>query len=132
MNEKITAAVNSLIHPLLGFEKTQVEELSKGHAVLSIELTEGAHNALGNVHGGFLFTLCDTASGAVSASESRVSVTLDSNIHYLKGVKQGRLRIEARSIHCGRTTLVVETKITNEEGELIAAGTFTMYKIGDL
>ena len=75
MNEKITAAVNSLIHPLLGFEKTQVEELSKGHAVLSIELTEGAHNALGNVHGGFLFTLCDTASGAVSASESRAAST---------------------------------------------------------
>ena len=61
MNEKITAAVNSLIHPLLGFEKTQVEELSKGHAVLSIELTEGAHNALGNVHGGFLFPF--TAAG---------------------------------------------------------------------
>ncbi len=132
MNEKITAAVNSLIHPLLGFEKARVEELSKGHALLSIELTEGAHNALGNVHGGFLFTLCDTASGAVSASESRVSVTLNSSISYLKGVSRGTLYVDARSIHSGRTTLVVETKITNEEGELIAAGTFTMYKIGDL
>lgn len=132
MNDKITAAVHSLIHPLSGLEKAWVVELSKGHAVLAIDVTENSLNALGTVHGGFLFTLCDTASGAVSASEGWVSVTLGSSISFIKSVTQGTLYAEADSIHTGRTTMVVEAKIKGEKGELIASGTFTMYKIGEL
>ena len=60
------------------------------------------------------------------------SVTLNGSINYIKGISQGTLRIDARSIHTGRKTIVVETKVTNEENDLIASGTFTMYKVGDL
>lgn len=132
MDEKIMEAVRSLLHPLSGLEHARLEELSKGHAVIAIDIAETMKNALGNVHGGFLFTLCDTAAGAVSASESKVSVTLNSDIHFIKGVGSGILYTRADTIHCGRTTLVVDVKITNEEDALIASGTFTMYILRDL
>ena len=87
-----------------------------GGATVELDLTEELLNPLGLAHGGTIFTLCDIAAGSAAASHGLVAVTLDSNIHYVKGVKQGRLRIEARSIHCGRTTLVVETKIRMKRG----------------
>ncbi len=132
MDEKITKAAYSLLQPLSGLEHARLEEMSKGHAVIAIDIMETMHNALGNVHGGFLFTLCDTAAGVVSASESKVSVTLNGDIHFIKGVHSGTLYTRADPIHCGKTTLVVDVKIMNEDDALIASGTFTMYILREL
>ena len=132
MDEKIVQTAAGLLIPVSGYEKGRLAEISKGHAVVSIEITESSLNTAGHVHGGFLYTLCDMSSGMVSISEGRHSVTLNGSINYIKGISQGTLRIDAHSIHTGRKTIVVDTKVTNEENDLIASGTFTMYKVGDL
>lgn len=132
MNQIITDAINSLIRPLSGFEQAKVVEVSEGHSVVSIEISETMLNSLGNVHGGFLFTLCDISAGIISATHKKVSVTLNSNINYIKGLSDGTLFFEANTQHCGRTTLVVEVKVTNQAGQLVCTGTFTMYILKDL
>lgn len=124
-------AVNNLIRPLSGFEQAKVVEVSEGHSVISIEITETALNSLGNVHGGFLYTLCDISSGIISASHSLVSVTLNGSINYIKGLSSGTLYFEANTLHKGRTTIVVDVKVTDQNKTLVSTGTFTMYVLKD-
>lgn len=131
MDKKIMDAVNNLIRPLSGFEQAKVVEVSEGHSVISIEITETALNSLGNVHGGFLYTLCDISSGIISASHSLVSVTLNGSINYIKGLSSGTLYFEANTLHKGRTTIVVDVKVTDQNKTLVSTGTFTMYVLKD-
>lgn len=133
MSEKVEAAAERLRQPLYGFENMQIVELSRGRCVTEIDLSKTCcHNPLGNVHGGFLFTLCDTVAGMVSATLEKVSVTLNSNISYIKGAKDGTLRVEAAAVHCGRKTIVDEIKIWDEDGDLVTSGVFTMFVLGEL
>ncbi|MBT9779547.1 hotdog fold thioesterase [Clostridium sp. MCC353] len=131
MEKKIMDAVYNLIRPLSGFEQAEVVEVSEGHSVISIEIPETSLNSLGNVHGGFLFTLCDISAGIISASHSLVSVTLNGSINYIKGLSGGTLYFEANTLHKGRTTLVVDVKVTDRNKTLISTGTFTMYVLKD-
>ncbi|MBS6644271.1 MAG: PaaI family thioesterase [Clostridiaceae bacterium] len=131
MEKKIMDAVNNLIRPLSGFEQAKVVEVSEGHSVISIEITETALNSLGNVHGGFLYTLCDISAGIISASHSLVSVTLNGSINYIKGLSSGTLYFEANTLHKGRTTIVVDVKVTDQNKTLVSTGTFTMYVLKD-
>lgn len=132
MNEKINKAVGLLISPLSGFEQARLEELEEGHSVISIDITDTSLNALGNVHGGFIFTLCDISAGIITASHSRVGVTLNSSINYLKGLNSGTLYFEANTLHKGKTTIVLNVKVTNQDGVRVADATFTMCVLKEL
>ncbi len=125
-------AALSLISPLSGFERAKLEEFSEGHSLLTVEPDEGALNVHGIVHGGFLYTLSDISAGMISCSLGKICVTLNSSFNFIKAARSGILYFEANSMHCGRTTLTVDIKIRNQEDQLIASGTFTMYLLGDL
>ena len=63
MRSEIMDGILRHIHPIGGIENAKLLEVSPGHAKLSVEITQKALNLYGNVHGGFLFSLCDTAAG---------------------------------------------------------------------
>ncbi|MFC3928090.1 PaaI family thioesterase [Streptococcus caprae] len=119
------------LHEIVAFDNYEVISIESGHVVVSTVVSKQSLNVYGNAHGGFLFTLCDQISGMTVMSTGFDAVTLQSNVNYLKGAKEGdTLTIEGQMIHNGRTTKVVEVTITNKAQQLVTRGSFTMFVIG--
>ena len=89
-------------------------------------------NLYGKVHGGFLFTLCDTVSGMAAYCLEQMNVTQDSSIQFLHGISEGRIYVEANALHIGKRTAVNRLTVTSEDGTLLANASFTMCLLGPL
>ena len=107
MRSEIMDGILRHIHPSGGIENAKLLEVSPGHAKLSVEITQKALNLYGNVHGGFLFSLCDTAAGMSTYAYETANVTECSSINFLRGVNTGTIYIESNAIHKGRKTVSI-------------------------
>ncbi|MBQ1502048.1 MAG: PaaI family thioesterase [Firmicutes bacterium] len=88
---------------------------------------KGKHkNANGIVMGGAIFTLADfTFAVATNSDPDTMTVSLNSQIQYLRAAKEGCLTSESRVLRMGRSSCVLEIDITDDEGRLIAKATIT-------
>ena len=87
------------------------------------------HCTAGNtLHGGYLMTVADTL-GAMCAGPhlppGAGTTTLESKTNFIRGVTGGSIRITSEPIHVGRTTIVVQTDITRDDGKLVSRTTQT-------
>jgi 1,4-dihydroxy-2-naphthoyl-CoA hydrolase len=82
----------------------------------------------GILHGGALMTLADTV-GAVCAflnlPEGANTATIESKTNLLRAVRGGVVEAIARPIHVGRTMIVVQTDLRDEQGRRVALTTQT-------
>lgn len=127
MREEVMDGIRRHVHPLLGLETARILEVSPGHAKISIDITKDMLNLYGNLHGGFIFSLCDMASGMAAYAYETANVTLQGNINFVKGINTGTIFVEANAIHKGSKTVVNQVEITNEEGLVIACASFSMF-----
>jgi len=98
--------------------------------VMELRVEEDSLNPLGVVHGGALFTMGDCAGGFATRSDGRPYVTMSSDFHFLRsGMPGDVIRAKGTVRRRGRTTCLTEVSITNQDGELLATGTFTYYCI---
>ena len=108
----------------------EVTEISKGHAVAHVKITDELQNPTHSVHGGLLFTLCDVACGSAASSYGIQITTVDSSFHYLRAaLNVPELYAEAREIKHGRRVMVFEADVTDREGTLYCRGIFTIMKL---
>jgi acyl-CoA thioesterase len=117
----------------LGLRYVLVEE---GHAVTEIDMAEHLENVVGGFHGAAAFALVDCAMGAAVFSllgDDELTATLEAKTNYIRPVRSGLIRCEARVIHKGRRTAVLEADVTNAEGKLVAkaSGTFAIWQAGE-
>ncbi len=98
-------------------------DFGPGRAVFEVEITPRFHNPSGVAHGGVLFGLLDTCMGFAATSvlegptwASTVSVT----IHFLRAVREGRVRCEGTVARRGRSILHLEGNAWNDKDELVA------------
>ena len=83
----------------------------------------------GNVHGGVVATLIDTATFwavFMRIPEDAGLVNIDLKLNYLKPVQKGILRAEGIAIRSGKSISYAESKVLDAHGELIAHGTSTL------
>lgn len=77
----------------------------------------------GILHGGYLMSAADSI-GAVSAflnlPEGATTSTIESKTNFLRSVAEGSITISARPVHVGRTSIVVQTDITRDDGKLVS------------
>lgn len=107
-----------------------VEELRPGYARAVKTVTEEDLNPMRVPHGGVYFTLADTACGSVMAAYGTMAVTINCSFNFLKSARAGdRLTAEARELQSGRTVCTLEARVTGEDGELFAVGTFTFRRL---
>lgn len=82
----------------------------------------------GLLHGGALMTLADSL-GAVCAflnlPEGATTSTIESKTNFFRGVRQGGVHATATVLHAGRTTIVVQTDVKDDDGKLVAQVTQT-------
>ena len=110
---------------LIGFEMTEVEP---GRAVFELDAGPQHASPLGTVHGGIIVDLVDAAMGCAHASrleEGETFTTLELKINFMKPVWKSHLVAEGKVIKAGRTIGLVEGRVTEETGSLVAYATAT-------
>lgn len=79
------------------------------------------------LHGGAMMSLADTA-GVVRASldaRGELAGTMHFGINFLRPVAEGHLDAVARTVHSGRTSLVLETSLEDSAGRRVGVVTQT-------
>jgi uncharacterized protein (TIGR00369 family) len=75
------------------------------------------------LHGGYLMALVDNAGGLCAflnlPDDAAGTATIESKTNFFRGVRSGTVRATAVPIHVGRSTIVVQTDVTDESGELV-------------
>jgi 1,4-dihydroxy-2-naphthoyl-CoA hydrolase len=89
--------------------------------------------AAGVMHGGALMALADSLGGAcayLNLPEGAQTTTLTSATTFVRGVREGAVTAVARPLHAGRTVIVVQTDLTDDDGRLVAQVTQTQAVLG--
>lgn len=83
----------------------------------------------GVLHGGALMGLADSCGGLLaflSLPDGAIgTTTLTSTTSFLRGLREGHANATCRPVHRGRTTIVVETEVADDEGRLLGKVTQT-------
>ncbi len=110
---------------LIGFKLVAV---APGAATVTLEAGPQHANPMGTLHGGVLCDIADAAMGiayAANLAEGESFTTLELKISFLKPVWKATLTAEGKVLKQGRTTGLVECRITDEKGSLVAHATST-------
>jgi 1,4-dihydroxy-2-naphthoyl-CoA hydrolase len=82
----------------------------------------------GMMHGGAIMALADTTGAVLAAGNLRdgtSTTTLSSATQFVRGLRGGAATATSRLLHRGRTTIVAETDVTDDDGRLRARVTQT-------
>ena len=99
----------------------RIEKVGPGHAVLSMTVGVDMVNGHGLCHGGYIFTLADSALAFSSSSHNRCTVAQHCQISYVTPGRLGmRLTAEARERHRGERSGIYDVTVKAEDGTVIA------------
>lgn len=115
---------NDLCSSRIGVRLLSVAE---GEATAALTLTDDCRNIMGNMHGGAIATLTDIVAGCAAYYHGRVCVTLDTQVRYLKGVREGTVLAAAKEVHHSNHFSICQVDVRNEEGALVSTCSITMY-----
>lgn len=104
--------------------------VGEGTATFEGRPTERHLNPQGAVHGGWFATILDSAMGCAVQSRLGKGVnfgTVEMKVNFIRpmSVATGVVRCHRRVIHGGRRTSVVEARLEDQSGRLLAIGTGT-------
>jgi 1,4-dihydroxy-2-naphthoyl-CoA hydrolase len=124
-------AATRMIHdamPLCATLGVRVISSRPDDVVLALDWAPELCTTLGMLHGGVLMALADSA-GATAAmlnlpEGAAGTSTIESKTNFLRGVKGGVVTATASLLHRGRSTIVVETTLHNDD-RLVAKVTQT-------
>ena len=99
----------------------QIDKVAPGLAVLSITVGANMVNGHGLCHGGYIFTLADSAFAFVCNSRNQRHVAQHCQISYLAPGRLGmRLVAEARERHRAERNGICDVTVKTDAGEMIA------------
>ncbi len=83
----------------------------------------------GLLHGGAVMALADSTGGACAflnlPEQSSGTTTVESKTNFLRGVREGHIEAVSHPLHIGRTVVVVETDVRDQDDRLVARVTQT-------
>jgi 1,4-dihydroxy-2-naphthoyl-CoA hydrolase len=119
--------LNKTLMNALGIEVTKVEE---GLVVATMPVDERTHQPFGLLHGGASVALAETVASVGSFAlidpSSEAAVGLEINANHIRGKRDGTVTATATILHHGKTTMVWDIKIKDEEEKLICVSRCTM------
>ncbi len=99
----------------------RLERVGPGAAVLSMEITAAMVNGLGVCHGGFIFTLADSACAFASNSYNQRMILQSSQITLIAPARLGmRLVAEGVERHRVERSGIYDVTVRSEAGDVIA------------
>ena len=98
-----------------------LDHIAPGEATLSMTITEAMSNGHGNCHGGYIFTLADSAFAFACNSYNQRAVAQHCSVSYLIPVHIGdRLTATAREVSRHGRSGIYDVRITNQDGAQVA------------
>ncbi|WP_210275266.1 hydroxyphenylacetyl-CoA thioesterase PaaI [Martelella soudanensis] len=99
----------------------RLEHIAPGEATLSMTLTEAMTNGHGNAHGGYLFTLADSAFAFACNTYNQLTVAQHCSITYTApGALGDRLTATAREVSRKGRSGIYDISVSREDGTVIA------------
>ncbi|WP_396953776.1 MULTISPECIES: hotdog fold thioesterase [Bacillaceae] len=112
----------------LGIEITEVKE--DGTCIATMPVDERTRQPFGYLHGGASVALAETVASLGAASlvdlESTAVFGQEINANHIRSKKDGIVTAIASVIHQGKSSMVYEIKIQDEEGKLISISRCTI------
>lgn len=98
-----------------------LDHIAPGEATLSMDITAEMSNGHGNCHGGYIFTLADSAFAFACNSRNQITVAQQNSITYINPGRIGdRLTATAREVSLRGRSGIYDVRITNQQGEHVA------------
>lgn len=98
-----------------------LEHIAPGEATVSMTVTDKMTNGHGNAHGGYTFTLADSAFAFACNTYNQAAVAQHCSITYIApGASGDRLTAKAREISRNGRSGIYDVCITREDGMVIA------------
>ena len=99
----------------------EVVAVAPGAATLSMKISANMMNGHGTCHGGFIFTLADTAFACACNSYNQVAVAQQNQITYLSPGREGMvlLAMATEVSRAGRSG-IYDVSVSTEDGQAIA------------
>ncbi|MCM3123905.1 hotdog fold thioesterase [Mesobacillus sp. AQ2] len=119
-----------LNNTLLGSLGIEVTELQKGKVVATMPVDERTRQPFGLLHGGASVALAETVAsvGAFELvdKENEVVVGLEINANHIRAKRDGVVTALGTVLHQGKTTMVWDIKITDEDDNLVCISRCTI------
>jgi uncharacterized protein (TIGR00369 family) len=81
----------------------------------------------GVLHGGALMALADTTGGACAflnlPEGASGTTTIESKTNFLRAVREGHAEAVSKTLHAGRTIIVIDTEVFDAGGRLVSRTT---------
>jgi acyl-CoA thioesterase len=119
-------------NPFMNLADIKLSKVECGYVEFTMDVDPQKHgNRYGAVHGGALFTMADSAMGAVCYSIGAKVVTLSASINFIRNTKEKeQLLAKASLVHAGKSTIVCRVEIFGPDGRKMVEVTGTMFVLG--
>jgi uncharacterized protein (TIGR00369 family) len=115
--------------PFAHFLGVKLTSVSPDRVEAELHVREEFKNRGGMMHGGAVMAYADSLGGTTAHANLKPgqrTATIESKTNFFAGIPIGDIaRAECVPLHRGRTTMVVQTKITRDDGKLAAIITQT-------
>lgn len=105
-------------------------EIGADRVVCTMPVNEKTRQPFGVLHGGASLVLAETAASVGSYvqidQEKQIAVGMEINANHLRSVADGLVTAVATPLHKGRSSMVWEIKITDDNDRLICVSRCTM------
>ena len=105
-------------------------KVERGRVSATMPVDERTRQPFGLLHGGASVALAETVASiganAMIDRESEAAVGIEINANHIKGKRDGVVTAIAEIIHNGKSTMVWEIKITDEQDQLICLSRCTI------
>ena len=121
---------NSLKSTLMEALGIEILELGSDKVVATMPVNEATRQPFGLLHGGASVALAETVASVGTYNlidpVRQFTVGLEINANHIRGIRDGIVTAIGTPLHKGRTTMVWDIKITDEEGKLICVSRCTI------
>ncbi|CAG9609700.1 hotdog fold thioesterase [Pseudoneobacillus rhizosphaerae] len=120
----------NLEHTLINTLGITITKLEKGKIIATMPVDERTRQPFGLLHGGASVALAETVAsiGAYELvdKETEAVAGLEINANHVRGKREGTVTATATVLHKGKTTMVWDIQIVDEEDQLICVSRCTM------
>ncbi|VEF47104.1 thioesterase superfamily protein [Bacillus freudenreichii] len=115
------------LHQSLGIE---VVDIAEGKVTATMPVDDRTRQPYGYLHGGASVALAETAASVGTAAlidlEKEVCFGLEINANHVRPKKEGLVTAIAEAVHRGKTTMVWDIRIKDEQDRLISISRCTV------
>ncbi|SDJ24882.1 PaaI family thioesterase [Natribacillus halophilus] len=105
-------------------------EVELDRVVLHMPVLPKTHQPAGILHGGASVVLAETAASIATGlnidQQTKIPVGLEINANHVRSKRDGSVTATATPLHKGRTTMIWEIKIVDENDKLVCVSRCTM------